>query len=127
MDKKHFISAFAGVVVGVLLVLGVSYLTPNTELGATVGGAELFKLKANFQNGLQVAGTDTITSARALSVEAGTFGEDIVVDDDNTTSTISVGSSGVGKLCLYNGSNFTILSYADDSVTLTTVTSTACE
>lgn len=42
------------------------------------------------------------------------------------TSTMSIGGTGVGKICLWNGASWTIESYASNSITPTVVTSTSC-
>lgn len=52
---------------------------------------------------------------------------ELVVDNQLADTTVSFGGTNDGKLCLYNGSNFSIISFADNSTTVVTATSTTCE
>jgi len=84
--------------------------------GLFANGTEIVNTSGNFA----VPGTLTVTGETSLVA-------DLNVDVNNTTSTISVGNTGVGKLCLYNGSNYTILEYGSNTTTATMSTSTSCQ
>jgi len=43
------------------------------------------------------------------------------------TTTVAVGNTGVGKICLWNGTQFTIMSFAAGTTTLSNATSTTCQ
>jgi hypothetical protein len=55
----------------------------------------------------------------------------IEVVNPSSTTTIAVGSTELGtkpgKVCVYNGSTYTIISFASGSTTLGTATSTTCQ
>jgi len=127
MDKKIFISLVAGLLVGVvLMVVGIKVLTPNEQqtLGTVVGGAELVKLKQNFQSGFQVNGTDVMNSAGDLSIIG-----DFVASDGTATSSASLGATGDtgrGQLCMWNGDNYTVEYYPSNSTSSIIATSTTC-
>lgn len=56
---------------------------------------------------------------------------DFSVEDGTSTTTVSIGSSGIGinegRICLWNGDNYTIINFADNSVTPVYSTSTSCQ
>ncbi len=58
---------------------------------------------------------------------AATFASTVVANKATGTSTLAIGGTTNGKLCLWNGTNFTVLSYAANTTTLTTATSTTCQ
>ena len=47
-------------------------------------------------------------------------------DDTSATTTMAVGGTNAGHLCLWNGTNYSIISFAADSSTVVTATSTTC-
>lgn len=105
------------ILLGFLAVMVVAYVIPTNKMGIAQKASKFTNVEVT--NELLVSGASTLTGNVATA-------GDLTIDDDNSTSTISVGNTGVGKLCLWNGSSFTVTSYGANTTTATTVTSTAC-
>lgn len=101
------------VIAVVALVLGVLGAIPTKMLGG--------QYSTNHAYFSGVTNQGTLTQTGAVSVVG-----DINADESNTTTTLSLGNTGVGKLCLYNGTEYTVMSYGAGTTTATTATSTAC-
>ena len=87
-----------------LLLVGLVTLNGSNE--GTLGGST----SDNWSVGgnLSVSGTSTF-------------------DNSSATTTLQVGGTNDGRVCLYNGSNYSIISFADNSSTVVTATSTTCQ
>jgi hypothetical protein len=73
--------------------------------------------------------TGNVYGLANLSVGTSTMSYDLWVTNGANTSTLAVGSSAstkVSKFCLWNGSEFTVLSYSGSTTTLSAATSTTC-
>lgn len=107
------IKAYALIIVALVLGLGIGYISNNgaTKIGGTVENYPVQfvnGLKAGTNNQFNIDSTGSITSAKT------------------STTTLSLGNTGVGKICLYNGSQYSIISFAAGSTTVGVATSTSC-
>jgi len=123
-----------------VIALVVMVIVLNSQ-PKTLGG-KVHNQQETFDAGIAVNGTEVINSSGAFvgSVTGGVSGtvtgtinsgDSATFIDGTATSTVALGSSAigtnVGKLCLWNGTNFTLLSYpANSTTTMTVATSTAC-
>lgn len=73
-------------------------------------------------------GVGTTTPATELDVYGTTTTRFLVVDDGTTTgtTTVSIGNPKIGKLCLWNGENYTMLWFNSNSTSTQLATSTNC-
>jgi len=96
------------------------------------------------QNNLSVRGSLLKDNGATLSITGGTSGYtniatrlginsstpignlSVVNSTASATATITVGGTGVGKICQWNGASWTITEYATNSITPTITTSTSC-
>lgn len=123
------------IVAGIALV-GLFGLKPSATVGSA--GSGLYNSNPLFSQGLRVgtsniqafdnAGNLTATAISASGALSGTSitGTSLVSVNGTSTSTVSVGNTGVGKLCLWNGANYSIISFASGSTTVGVATSTSC-
>lgn len=116
MDAKKLNYFLGFLVLGLVVVLLVNSFSTN-KLGIAQKASKFTDVEVT--NELSVGGAATLTGAV-------TTAGDVVVDDDNTTSTVAVGNTGVGKLCLWNGTQFSVLSFAAGSTSTSISTSTSC-
>jgi len=119
---KYFFPAIAVVA----LVLSVVALVPKES---KLGG----QYTTNYQefNGVTNNGTLTQTGASTFT-GAATFASTITSAGNlsavkTTTTTLSLGNTGVGKLCLWNGTQFSVLSFPAGSTSTAIATSTLCQ
>lgn len=101
------------VIAVVALVLGIFSAVPNKMLGG--------QYSTNHAYFAGITNQGTLTQTGAVSIVG-----DVNADKSNTTTTLALGNTGVGKICLYNGSNYTVMEYAANTTTMTVATSTAC-
>jgi hypothetical protein len=73
------------------------------------------------------SGATAIFTGGAVNVGTSTTSTASVWVSVGTTSTIAIGNPGIGKLCFWNGANFTIQSFASSSITPSYATSTTCQ
>lgn len=119
------------VIAVVALVLGILGAVPNEMLGGQYSTNHAYFAGITNQGTLTQTGDLTLTGAlTATGVLTNTGAVSIVgdvnADKSNTTTTLALGNTGVGKICLYNGSNYTVMEYAANTTTMTVATSTAC-
>lgn len=111
----------------VLVAAGVSYGVaknvsgPVVPVGGICDGSEPATNLCNV-NAYSLTTDSTLTSGGNLSVAG-----DGSLDDASATTTLAVGGTNNGRLCLYNGSNYSILYFGDNSATVSTATSTTCQ
>ena len=120
------------------MVLGLSACTVSTNTAtAPKAGGKYNTQQVDFAEGLSVNLTEVISKDRAVSATTGTFsgavsGASLAVVNGVSTSTASVGSSAIGtkkgKLCVWNGASYTLLSFNSNSTsTATFATSSSCQ
>lgn len=113
------------VIAVVALVLGVLGAIPTKMLGGQYSTNHAYFSGVTNQGTLTQTGAVTLTGALTATGAVSVVG-DINADESNTTTTLSLGNTGVGKLCLYNGTEYTVMSYGAGTTTATTATSTTC-
>jgi hypothetical protein len=74
-------------------------------------------------------GIGTSTPSNALDVIGTTTTKSLVIDDGGTTgtTTVAIGYPKIGKICQWNGTNWTLTWFADNSATPIYSTSTICQ
>lgn len=119
--SKVLIALVIGLVVGYFLTTG----------GKMVGGTvENFPTK--FINGLYAGVSDQFAVSSTGAVTTGALASGAITSTGNfiasktSTTTLSVGNTGTGKLCLWNGTNYSILSFTSNSTSTAIATSTTC-
>lgn len=121
MEKSLSIGALA--VAALALVLS---LWPSTP---TVVGGDIYNKVIDVQ-GLTVNGSSFVSNGKAITAAAITATSQTVVNG-TVTSTIAAGSSAIGtnkgKLCVWNGSNYSIISFTANTTSTSISTSTSCQ
>lgn len=121
----------ACLIVGMIVAFFVgSYTVKQPE---NLGGL-VHNVQETFDAGIAVNGVEVISASRgisATSISGTSFtGTGMSVVNGSSTSSLSIGSSAIGtnpgRACLWNGSNFTILSFPSNSTTPSYATSTSC-
>jgi hypothetical protein len=137
---NKILSFLLGLCVIALIVVTVMLNSKSTALGGKVHNQQ-----ETFDAGIAVNGTEVINSSGAfvgsvsgtsltgtsLTVTGTSTSKNVVAVNGTASSTMAIGSSAigtnVGKLCLWNGTNYTIMTYPANSTTTATVaTSTTC-
>lgn len=82
-------------------------------------------------SGIATSSLSTLTVSGVMTVGATSTLKNLILINGTATTTEAIGSSAIGankgKLCLWNGANYTIMSYpANSTTTMTVATSTTC-
>ncbi len=138
MNKNIHIVGLVALVLGFLVGMVIFNHKTIGALGTQVQN-EAFNFTSGFNAGLNnqfavsslgaLTSSGAITTTGAVSTGALTT-KNVTAVNGTATTTLAIGSSAistkVGKACLWNGTQYTILSFAAGSVTPAYATSTTC-
>ncbi len=104
----------------------------NFDVAGESGEESLGVANTRFPNGLNITGSGEIAVDGTVIIDGSrnVTALSASVINGSSTSTVAVGSSAIGvnagKLCLWNGSEYTVLNFASGTTTPSYATSTAC-
>lgn len=141
MSKENLFKGLS-VVLGLALIITLVILFSNKSV--TPIGGTTHNVSESFDAGISVNGTPVISSSRAITATTGTFSGAISGTTINGTTItgkagtlvngtantlLAVGSSAittnVGKICVWNGSEYAVMTFS--AATPSYATSTTCQ
>lgn len=128
---KTILISLAVAIAAALVVVGLS--GSGTKLGAQVQN-DLFYFTGGIKVGntsqFSVSNAGVITTSGAITTTGALTTASQTLVNGSATTTEAIGSSAIGtnkgKICLWNGTQYSIISFAAGSTTTSVATSTSC-